>query len=304
MASTLIGEGRKGTTGQRLNGTTIEEFDTYHYRVYTDTVNATREEVKQTAGLPTIGISMLPNGAACSSKVAERSEINPRYWDVVCEFSTQSKSQQPPANNDPDPTTWIPIWKIDYENVDFVAAADRNGTHMLNSARGRFDEGIIWTMPVSVWRFTQYFPATTTEREVAAMSNIMNNGLFADFPRNTLFLTVTGSEIGININGYAVRRVDFVIKYFEGFAEAGQYKYFDKPTQTWTTATWPSGWQELRLDIADFDKDGFAYISKQGHRGYGPLDGAGIFKNYGEIPELLAFDRCKEEDFSRIVRVA
>ena len=309
MTLSIVGDGerRAGRTGCRLNGTRIENFDTYHYLVYsTETTGVDRDAVKLTAGLPRVGISMLPNGSTCTSVEAKRNEKNVHYWDVDCEFSTESSDQSPGQNPSDDPTTWIPTWKIDYENVDFIGTTDRNGTQLVNSAGERFDEGIVWTLPVSAWTFSQYEIDSLTEDDVAGRSNIMNQVAFNGFERDTLLLVVTGSERTI-VNGFPVRRIDYKVKYFRGFAESGQYKYFDSQSGTWTDATWPSGWQELRVDAGNYYIDTAkrkTYFTDDGHRIVGNLKGDGTRAAYNEKPAILAFDKYKEEDFSNIIRIS
>ena len=88
MTATVLGQSRKGNGAVRKNGQYIEVVDTYIYKVYTDTVSETRDNVRAASGLPIVGITTLANGAVCISKEAERNETNPLWWEVTCEFSS------------------------------------------------------------------------------------------------------------------------------------------------------------------------------------------------------------------------
>ncbi len=116
MASEIFGEKRSGSGSVKQGSNNSLAFtSTVTFIVVTDSTSITREEVLlQTPGLPTVGLLYGPYQLVCTSKSCTRSEVNPLYWDVVCEFESNNEDQEQDQNNPSDnPTTWIPIFKVD-----------------------------------------------------------------------------------------------------------------------------------------------------------------------------------------------
>lgn len=307
MTVTLIGERRQGSGGYSYSGSRIHTTAKYHYQVLASSTSVTRAEVLLTPGLPAVGRDVEPQlGGVCVNVTADRNTVNTLYWDVTADFSTDDGGHTyDPGYPSPDPSTWLPVWKIEYDQDEFYFPADRNGTKACNSANCRFDEPISKPMLVASWSFSQYFPDTLSEKDVQEYHGIMNKTTFQGFTQDTLALLVVGSERGI-YNGYPCRRVDFKAKYKEGIP-AGSYKYFEADTSTWEDATWTSGWQELRLDVGPFYLDSSAqktYFTDDGTRIIGQLDGAGGRRSATSTPLILAFDVYKEYDFNLFLKKA
>lgn len=303
MATTLIGEKRVGSGGIRLNGNSVEFVETYEYLVDGGTSSETRINVLNTTGLPIVGITQNASGAVCSSKTAERDTVNTQYWHVICEFSSLDNDQQIGVTSSPDPTTWIPIYRVGYEAIEEVFTVTENGVPVLNSAKQKFQTPLTRTKLIPTFQFSQYFPDTLTEYDVTQYNAVVNDRPFIGFSPYTLLLTVEGSERGF-FNGYAARRIDFKIRYKQGM-EPGTWYAYDTAAGNWYLATDYSGWGEMIQDT------GITYIASSkrksaldddGYRIEVGLNGAGSPVAFDEEPAILGFLQGTPIDFNGFLR--
>lgn len=311
MATTLIGEKRIGSGGIRLNGQAIEFVETYMYIVDGGSSSETRNNVLSTTGLPIVGTSTLASGAVCISKQAERSDVNPRWWEVTCEYASQNnnQSQQDPNNPSQDPTTWIPVYKIDYE-TDQVAVTKfygvSNATHpIVNSAAQVFSTPLVKNQLIAVYRFSQFESDSLSEKTIMDRNDNVNSGVFKGFPKWSLKLNVLGCERGY-YNGYAARKIDYMLSYKEGWAPSTWHKpSVSADVVSYTLATEYSGWREMVLDVGIWEinagkREG--NIDDTGYRIECGLDGAGQQVPVTEYPAVLGIPIFKEVNFSSFLR--
>ena len=309
MATTLLGQQRTGEPSFVLEDDRIVATHVYKYWVLSDATDEDEVVVLNTAGLPIVSVSEISStGAFCRSKKATRHPNNAKLWDVTCEFTNDSNRQQPsstPGADPNDPTQWIPIWKTGIETMDFYEEVDASTTPVpiRNSAGLKFSEPILKRRGVSVFDFFQYFPDTLTENTLMTYHEVVNSAAFKGFAIKSLLLTVIGSERGY-YNGYAVRRVDFKVKYYKGIIDTA-YKVWNGTAWAAPTSGQYSGWRELRLDVSPQYKDGSdlkPFTDALGHPIDGNLDGAGARQATGTAPAILAFDRYPSIAFASIIR--
>ncbi len=229
MASMLTGEKREGSARLTQDGESGLSFAyTFHFRVITDDKNTSREEVMlNTPGLPIVGLVYGPLSATCTSMDATRNAENPLMWDVKCEFQTaKEKQKQDPNNQSPDPTTWIPIFRVDSFltkekpiSTDKTPASAGNvnfGTtgpyKIRNSARQPFETPLTELVTICQFSFTQFEDANLTLQEIMDRNNTVNQTAFAGCSARTLLLNVTGAELG-NYGGYYAWRITYQVTY-------------------------------------------------------------------------------------------
>ncbi len=305
---TLIVDGvelRDRSGGIRLNGTTIEYVERRAYLVDGGSRNVTRAEVLTTAGLPIVGISVLDNGsgAVCSGIEANTIPQNPQYWRVVADFSTQASDQRlaDVATPNPNPTSWIPVWRTDYEKMPFESHVDATGKKLVNSAGTPFAGSMTQFRTVTSFTFTQYEADTLTEADIADRNETINESNFRGFPKYTLLLSVVSSDRGY-FNAYPARKMTYTLKFYRG-AKAGTFKEWNG--SSWATAALDAGWRFLAKDVGPEYLSGGAkkpYLI-EGHRAIANLDGAGaVVASAGEAA-ILAFEDHRAIDFNTFLRV-
>lgn len=298
MAISIIGERRGGSGGIRLSGKNIEFVETRIYLIDGGDKNQTRIDILSTSGLPIVGTTVLSTGAICSSKQAERLEINPRYWEVTCEFATSvnDQSQSDPNNPNPDPTTWVPIYKISYENdqeprIKWVDAAGKSHP-LVNSASQAFSSPLMKLRKIGVFRFYQYESDSLSEQTIMDRAGKVNAGSFKGFPKWSLLLDVIDSERGY-YNGYPARKVDYELRYKKGWAPSTWYKPSVAGRVTsFALSTDYSGWAEMVLDTGIVKIDTGKIVTAfddNGNRMEVGLNGSGAAVPVTEYPAVLGF---------------
>lgn len=180
MASEIVGELRRGTgtvtrgDKGRLNVTMQIDF-----LVVTDDKFTSREEVLlATANAPIVGLNYGPLGIPCVSKTATRNETNPLYWELSCQFDSAVENQEPNPENpeNPDPTLWIPIWKLDLSIEDGQSyPVDQLGNSIKNTANEFYDPLPTRKHRLISWTFNQFEQASTTAVEISNRHMTVNN---------------------------------------------------------------------------------------------------------------------------------
>lgn len=183
MASEIVGELRRGSgtvrrgENGRLNVTMQVDF-----LVVTDDKFTSREEVLlATANAPIVGLRYGPLGIPCISKTANRNETNPLYWELSCEFDSAVENQEPndESPDNPDPTTWIPIWKIEPGLQDEgTTSTDFLGKEYKNTAGEFYDPPMNYSVRTASWVFNQYEPASTSGITIMKRHMTVNNATF------------------------------------------------------------------------------------------------------------------------------
>jgi hypothetical protein len=302
-------ERRDRSGGIRLNGTTIEYVEKRSYLVDGGSKTVTRAEVLTTVGLPIVGISVLDNnsGAVCSSIDCQSVPQNPRYFEVIAEFSTQASDQKsspdPGGTVSPNPTSWIPVYRTSYEKHPVESVFDATGKLIVNSAGTQFAGSLTRFRTITTFTFSQYEPDTLTEQDLHDRNETVNNAIFRTFPKYTLLLSVLGSDRGY-FNGYPARKVEYQLKYYKGPA-ASTFKEWNSGTSTWVAGVGVAGWRRLVKDVGpEYLVGGVKTKATLNGRSIEVnLDGSGgIVASSGEAA-VLAFNEYRLINFSTFLRV-
>lgn len=209
MASEIVGELRRGSgTVRRGDNGRLNVTMQVDFLVVTDDKSTTREEVLlDTANAPIVGLNYGPLGIPCVSKTATRNETNPLYWELSCEFDSAIENQEPNAENpnNPDPTTWVPIWKIE-PGLEDIGTWSRDYLSQLyaNTAGELYDPPVSRVARSASWVFNQYEPASTSGIEIMKRHNTVNDATFTKKLRGigmlieqyTYLMTVEEAELG------------------------------------------------------------------------------------------------------------
>jgi|688.fasta_scaffold74274_5 hypothetical protein len=224
MATVLIGEKaeRSGTLTATDSGFNYVVPRTY--LVQSDINDDGELNVLLTSGLPIIGLSGLvafPE-AICRSLRPRQNPKQPKLWEVQAEFSTAPLNQSIPAGGggspNPDPTTWIPIYKGSIEYYDEVIHEDFSTPvrQYVNSAGCKFPEPLVVKRPIIVFDFYQYESASTTDKTIAERNDCINNMTVTrgsvNYDEYTLKCTVTDFERGFYY-GYGAVKVHYRVAY-------------------------------------------------------------------------------------------
>ena len=326
---TIVGEAERipGSSGVKVSGNRILQTHRVKWLVDAgafdgptdprrfDSYSTRMKILFDSAGkLPTIGITKTPDGAICSGLDAERIESNPRYWEAVAEFTTQVNDFKTENNNtgqtpNPDPTTWIPVWKKTYAIEDWYAPHDARGFALLNSAGTRFDEPLNLGNTVSTWTFYQYEDPATEDADIQTRNQVMNSEEFNGYEKYTLLLSAKDSE-RTWVNNYEVLRVDYELKYRFGFRNG--FKVTDDGV-TWTDCDTDEavGWRAIYLDVGpqyisgskayQFRAEGDGQSTMANLNGSGGW--AGATSGVQNEPAKLAWHRHYFLDFNDFLRV-
>ena len=285
MASEIFGEKRSGSGSVKQGSNNSLAFtSTVTFIVVTDSTSITREEVLlQTPGLPTVGLLYGPYQLVCTSKSCTRSEVNPLYWDVVCEFESNNEDQEQDQNNPSDnPTTWIPIFKVDsFITKEKVITEDRTTPtpqKIANSAGTAFETPLTETKSLAQFSFVQFEDPAQDLKTLMDRNDCVNKTTFAGRDARTLLLEVTSAELGY-YGGYRAWRVGYKVTYDP---DTHDVKMLDVgPTN--------------KFGRRCFDLDGLTPI-------IGNLDGAGNQVAAGDPPEELTFRIKREIEFADFIR--
>lgn len=229
MPSEILGQKREGSAKLSQDGKNGLSFSSsVTFLVVASDKTVTREEILLlTPGLPVVGLLYGPLAATCVSKDCTRRTDYALYWDVKCEFETARQEQrQDPNNMSDDPTTWIPIFKVDSfiskpriittdktpaaaGNVNFGAPGPYRIT---NSAKQPFEEPLTTNRLLAQFSFTQFESDSQSLNSIMDRNDKVNSSSFAGFGARTLLLNVTGAELGY-YGGYSAWRCTYQVTY-------------------------------------------------------------------------------------------
>lgn len=284
MASEIVDEKRNGSGSvKRGDGNSLTFATSYTFLVVTDSKSVTREEVLlQTPGLPVVGLLYGPYQQICTSKSCTRSETHPLYWDVVCEFESGKEEQRQDGNNPSEnPTTWIPVFKVDsFTTKEKVITEDKSTPAKLiaNSAGTAFETPLTETKSLAQFSFVQFENPSQDLKTIMDRNDCVNKTTFAGRDARTLLLEIAGAELGY-YGAYPAWRVSYRCTYD------------------------PDKHDVKMLDVGPVDKNGNRCMDAVG--GFpivGNLDGAGNQKAPGGLPEILTFRIKREIEFSDFIR--
>ena len=284
MASEIVGEKRGGSGSiKRGEGNSLTFTSSVTFLVVTDSKSVTREEVLlQTPGLPIVGLLYGPYQLVCTSKSCTRSEINPLYWDVVCEFESNKEDQKQDDNNPSEnPTTWIPVFKVDsFTTKEKIIIKDRTtptAKTISNSAETPFETPLTETKTLAQFSFVQFENPAQDLKTLMDRNDSVNKTTFAGRAARTLLLELSGAELG----------------YFGGF-NAWRVAY--KCTYD------PDTFDVKMLDVGPVTLAGQRCVDVNGIPIIGNLDGSGNQVSAGTAPYEITFRIKKEIEFADFIR--
>lgn len=273
---------RNGECSIRSSGGLAILDETYYYLVLAPAKDTPYVDVLLTPGLPSVNLSVSPSGyGICRSKSATRSTVNPKYWDVVCEFSSEVEEGQ--NNSDPtsDPSVWVPVYETKFERLQEVVTKDLAGTSIANSAGQPFENGLTISRFIPVWEFWQFEAATITDEDIIERNETINDATFRGRAAETLLLTVNSSVVGFYY-GQRRRLTQYSLRYNS------------------------KKWTHKRLDVGTVYKSGTthkSYLDADGQVILGGLNGSGGKVAVGDPPATREFDMYEQLDFSDFIRV-
>jgi len=222
MANELVGaELRKGSGFARKGeGFQLILGETWNYRVKTDQVTSDRFDVLyNTPGLPRAGLIFGQLGLVCDEVTCEREEKHALYWNVTARFQTGTEEQKQNSENNPDPTTWIPVFRIDsFTTKERVISKDRStpAKYPVNSANTPFDSPLVSTSTLCQFSFVQFEDPSLKIKDFLDRNDSVNSTSFDAigqvFAARTLLVEVQEAELG-SYAGYTAWRARYRITY-------------------------------------------------------------------------------------------
>lgn len=215
MASEIVDQDelRSGTASiTKGQGNRLTYTSTFNFLVVTDSRYVTREEVLlQTPGLPVVGLIYGAINAVCVRKSATRTTENALYWNVSCDFDTgrEDQKQDPQNPGSADPTTWIPVFKIDgFETRDRVLTMDKSSTPkpLTNTAKQPLTPRPTESITLCSFSFTQFEDPSQDINVFLDRNDTVNSTTFAGRGARKLKLNVIGAELGFfgNFNAWNI----------------------------------------------------------------------------------------------------
>jgi hypothetical protein len=290
MANELVGaELRKGSGFCRKGqGFQLIFGETWNYRVKTDQVTSNRFDILyNTPGLPRAGLLYGQLNLVCDEVSCEREEKHALYWNVTARFQTGSEEQKQNQEQNPDPATWIPVFRIDsFTTKEKILSKDRSNPakYPVNSAKTPFDTPLTQTSSLCQFSFVQFEDAGLKLKDFLDRNDTVNQSSFDAigqvFAARTLLLEVQEAELG-SYAGYSAWRVKYKVTYD------------------------PDTHDEVRADIGPFYLDGGnrkRYMDDTNtFPMVGPLNGSGA---KATDPAELSFRVKKEINFSSFIRTS
>lgn len=224
MATFLKGEkpGRNGSLSASREGVVYSINRTYY--VISDTRSENELNVLTTTGLPVIGLTQLAGfpGTICRSLAPTQNQKQPRLWEVVATFSTETLDQTPPTISEgvlnPDPTTWVPIYAGDMQYYPEVLTEDFSTPKKLfvNYANCKFAEPLTIERPIIVYEFYQYEAPTITDKQIGDRNDKINDASVTRgsnvYPARSLKCSIPRFERGY-FYGYEAVKIHYQIAY-------------------------------------------------------------------------------------------
>lgn len=284
MANTILGEKRGTSATVTKSDQGLDYSYTSTFIVVADSKFASRESVlMETPGLPIVGLKFGSNQMLCTSKTATRMEGHANYWEVECKFESKHPDQkQDEENKSDDPTTWIPVFKVDsFATKESIIFKDNTGAILANSAGTPFDTPLTTQKLLPVMTVTQYENPTLDINTFLDRNDCVNKTTFAGRDARTLLINLDGAELGYYM-GYPCWKVTYKITY-------------DRDTH-----------DVVLLDVGPVDKNGVRCMDKHGGFGIiGMLNSSGpnvgLQKTAGP-PDTKTYKVKKEIEFADFLR--
>lgn len=223
MANELVGtELRKGSGFCRKGeGFTLVFGETRNYLVKTDQVTSSRFDVLyDTPGLPRAGLLYGPLQLICDEVSCERNEGHALYWNVTANFKTGQEQQKQNEQQDDNPATWIPLFKIDsFSTKEKVLSKDRTtptAKAPVNSAGTPFDQPLVSSSSLCQFSFVQFDAPSLTMKDFLDRNDTVNSASFDTgrevLAARTMLIEVQEAELG-SYGGYQAWRAKYKVTY-------------------------------------------------------------------------------------------
>jgi hypothetical protein len=324
---------REGNVRLRIkkDGTLVNEQD-FHIRIRADNLTQSREEILlNTPGTPKFGTIYGNYGMTLQGCDGSFLDEDPLLWDCVFNLSNsveegESSNQETGEPQIGDPTEWIPVIDLgfeDYEEVFFQsllatredeidvgsnfftlnpagfpvfiqgtapAGAGYNAYNWVNSAGAPYDSGFVRQRRIITRKFVQFEPMfgprARTLDELESWNDTLNAVEYLGRPPRTLKLSLDGVSAGFYY-GMRCWRVDCVIAY--------------KPTD-WRLKVLDVGWYYLN-DADPREKIQFEDDSPTPSNIQGALDGAGGKAADQLNPAIRAHKEFESLEFANFLRL-
>lgn len=310
--ATIIGQKRGKTATLNGGDGNISYSTTITYIIYDDTGLLSEAAILTTAGLPVINTPLtlpdVPFNVACKSKQAQQWESNNKYWTVTCEldnqlFQTSSGGGGGDKETDStDPTTWIPLYDLSFEQDEEICWTDTNGIAIVNFARRRYDTALTRKRLITCLRFVQYEPAYLSSNQIIGYHESVNKTPFFGQPKWSWMLEIVDADLGFR-NGIYCWRVEMMIKLKKRFCNdlwiynGGYQRYTDGGHH----------WQPAIPQIDTHDKDGKPLTDGKDNQFADFLNenGTALFANGATraFPYFLIHEIYPEQEFNGFLRI-
>jgi hypothetical protein len=298
------------------------------YLLYDETGTQSEGTIISTAGLPLVNEPFTIDGVqftiACKSKRAEQWDNNNKYWTVTCDcdnepFESGSGGGGDKEGDQPDPTTWIPIIKLEYESIDWVVNTDSNGNAILNCANRPYSSPLTIKRLIPCLKFTQYENPNAKLTDIISYNESINELEYLGMAKGMWMLTIEDCDKGYK-NGYLCWRIDYKLRLNRRKLEYIKDTYFIRTpldnvldVKVWRPELFDakgyiSGWLPIIPQLDYLAKDGTPVVDKKGNQIFGKLnpDGTQVDPadqdNYEKM-NFLIHEPYDYADFSKILRL-
>lgn len=206
-----------GIRANYVNGM-IEREEDWHFNVLADDIDQNRSDILfNTPGLPIIGVT-ISNNMLCKGGDAQRDQEKALLWRVALTF-TDSLDSNDAANNNAqqggDPTLWVPVRRLLYEQKEEVMDTDPSGNPCVNTADQPFETKVTRKRFCPAWEFVQFDPISVSDIAVLAHNEAINNAAWptgSGLLAKTWFCRVLDSVVGFYA-GYRCRMTTYRVVY-------------------------------------------------------------------------------------------
>lgn len=285
MATRLKGEGRAGGVVVSMGKDGLKYSETYEFLVETDSKNTGRATVLLTAGLPILYVSVSVGGpAVCDQLTADRDPINPYWWRVKANFSSDisegGDGSKDPANAGQSVTAWQSKGKIRFERYEEIMTKDVNDKEYVNSAKQPFETGLPIPRTIACIDFAQFEDGGITLETIMDRNGVINSDSFRGRDEKTFLLTVQSAERGFYY-GQSAWLIYYSLKYKR------------------------DNWIKKQLNIGSMylDSGTLKPFESNGARFIGGLNSSGNKVSAGTAPSVEEFEQFEAIAFTGLLRV-
>lgn len=311
--ATIVGEKRGKEVKYASEGGEIIISVPVYYTIFDSSGTESRHTILQTSGLPLIRSSVILDGIpailTCKAKSAKQDEKNLKYWTVTCELDNrpESSNRNVDENDSQDPTTWVQLVRLEYEQSEDVANVDNQGIEIVNAARRPYGAPIVRKRLIPTIPFLQYEPLTRTLDEIVAWNESLNETTYLNQPKGCWQLIINDADIGV-IRGVQCWRIEGAIKYKKvKLDDPSRFLYIDATrTLNAFAVTELGGWQSLVPQLDYVDITGAPIVDSTTKNQFrGKIDGNGLaLADQDASPYYIYHEVYPYLDFNNILRLS